>query len=485
MSGSEMPPPDMVPPPEMPLPELPYVPGTPEFEAWAAEDKGPASLALCWTFASLAIIFMAARLYTRWSMFRAFKSDDYWCILGLISVIMATAFATVSVHYGNGQHYQLLSPHQIHELRRYTAAAFTPGVMGFVLPKFAVVTLLTRLLNPSRAHRMFLWGMCILLFFSLVAAVGLLFGQCKPVEAIWDLSLMFEMECIDPRIYVDYSIYCGALSAFIDFYLALYPGFVLFKLQLKLQKKIALTFALSLGCVGGALAIYKTVRLPQGLENPDFSYETADLINWTIVEGSAIIIAATIPVLSPLMDKIFRQYNPFASSRKSSRKSSSKGRKYYQGHPSTGQSGRSGRSGPPDMDEKPSRRAPLDPFDPGMDLAETMVDHSEEDLPRPPKKMSDDLEAQRGGLNTRLSSGSTGSTQVDDDEDHRELGMRQGYTTRGSGIMRTNEVTVTIDPSRTRDDRLERLDRDIPWETPTTSPIEPPPQARSWGRPSR
>jgi hypothetical protein len=39
------------------------------------------------------------------------------------------------------------------------------------------------------------------------------------------------------------------LSAFIDLYLAFYPGFVLWKLQLKTQKKIALTIALSLGCV--------------------------------------------------------------------------------------------------------------------------------------------------------------------------------------------------------------------------------------------
>lgn len=150
---------------------------------------------------------------------------------------------------GNGKHYQLLSLDEMQEARRFTAAAFVPGVMGFVLPKFAIVTLLTRLLNPSRAHRIFLWGMCILLFFSLVVAIGLLFGQCKPVEALWDMTLIPTMECLDPRIYVNYSIYCGALSAFIDFYFAFYPGFVLFKLQMKLQRKIALTFALSLGCM--------------------------------------------------------------------------------------------------------------------------------------------------------------------------------------------------------------------------------------------
>jgi hypothetical protein len=40
-----------------------------------------------------------------------------------------------------------------------------------------------------------------------------------------------------------------ALSAFVDVYLAVYPAVVLFKLQLKLRKKLALVVALSIGCV--------------------------------------------------------------------------------------------------------------------------------------------------------------------------------------------------------------------------------------------
>ena len=84
MSGEmgEMPDPGSM--PELPMPELPYPPGTPEFARWAAEDKGPASLALCWTFTALAILFTAARLYTRLSMFRKLKADDYWVLASVV-----------------------------------------------------------------------------------------------------------------------------------------------------------------------------------------------------------------------------------------------------------------------------------------------------------------------------------------------------------------------------------------------------------------
>src|SRR5688572_26393689 len=115
------------------------------------------------------------------------------------------------------------------------------------------------------------------------------------------------------------------------------------------------------------------------------------------------------------MDKIFRQYNPFASSRKSSRKFTSKGRKYYHGHSASSD------SHPPAMEERAARHPPRDPFDPDMDLAETVVDNSEEDL-WAAKKKTEDIEAQRDGLTTRLSSSSGGSTQVGD-EDH-DLALR-------------------------------------------------------------
>jgi hypothetical protein len=172
------------------------------------------------------------------------------------------------------------------------------------------------------------------------------------------------------------------------------------------------------------------------------------------IEGSTIIIAATIPVLSPLMDKIFRGRNPFASSRKVD--SSEKRRQYYYGD-------RSG-SGPndgthPSLHSSKQRR-PLDPLDPGMDLEETIRDYSSDEEMAPTKeKRSADVESQASTLGPRGSNSS--------EETHVAAGdaglQRQDSLSNGQ-ILRTNEVIVTYD---TRDERQERLDRNIPWETQT------------------
>ena len=92
----------------------------------------------------------------------------------------------------------------------WTIAGFGPGVFAFGLPKLAVIHLLTRLMNPSRFHKMFLWflgGLCML---SLIGCVGLLFGQCQPVRSQWDFTV--EPQCISKWVLVWFAIYAGCES---------------------------------------------------------------------------------------------------------------------------------------------------------------------------------------------------------------------------------------------------------------------------------
>ena len=117
--------------------------------------------------------------------------------------------------------------------------------MSFSLPKLAVIALLTQLLKPSTVHKWFLWTMGILCQFALLSTVGVLLGQCNPTRSLWDWSI--EGKCFDKKILIAYCIATAVFSAFVDLYLALYPAVVLFKLQMPLKKKLALTVALGIG----------------------------------------------------------------------------------------------------------------------------------------------------------------------------------------------------------------------------------------------
>jgi hypothetical protein len=117
--------------------------------------------------------------------------------------------------------------------------------MSFSLPKLAVVALLTQLLKPSRWHKWLLWFLGISCQAAQLATVGVLLGQCTPTRSLWNFSI--KGQCWDKRILVAFCIGTAVYSAVVDLYLAAYPAAVLFKLQMPMKKKLALSAALGIG----------------------------------------------------------------------------------------------------------------------------------------------------------------------------------------------------------------------------------------------
>ncbi|UQC78909.1 uncharacterized protein CLUP02_04388 [Colletotrichum lupini] len=282
-------------------------------EAWKAEDKGPGIITVCWIFTALSTLFVLGRVLVRWKIMRKFHSDDYFVIAGLVCGYISTSLSTLAVYSGIGKHLELLTLEQQQDGMLWTTAAQCPGIMSFGLPKLAVVSLLIRLMNPGVYHKWFLWWMGIWCQLTLFVTVGLLIGRCTPASSLWDFSI--QGTCFSPDILINFSIYAGTFSAFVDVYLAVYPSIILYHLQMPIKKKIALSSALGIGAISGIVAIYKTTRLPL-LASEDYSYETPDLVVWTVIEGSTIIIASSIPVLHPLLELILKR-NPFSSARAS------------------------------------------------------------------------------------------------------------------------------------------------------------------------
>ncbi|KAK2029185.1 integral membrane protein [Colletotrichum zoysiae] len=237
-------------------------------QAWEAQDKGPAIIAVCWGFTALSSIFVLSRIYVRLRFVGRFYSDDYFIILGMICGYVSTSLSTLAVFSGTGRHLDVLTLEQQQSIMLWSTAAQCPGIMSFSLPKLAVICLLTRLLEPGVLHKWFLWWMGIWCQLTLVATVAILIGRCTPARSLWDFSVAGT--CFDPSILINYSIYAGTFSAFVDVYLAVYPAIVLFKLQMRLKKKLALSCALGIGAISGIVAIYKTTRLPL-LASKDYS----------------------------------------------------------------------------------------------------------------------------------------------------------------------------------------------------------------------
>ncbi|KAK3489923.1 hypothetical protein B0T13DRAFT_405400 [Neurospora crassa] len=282
------------------------VPASPAFahqgpsEAYLQANKGPGVIAVITTIVTISTVFVFARLFVRTRILGKVEVDDCLILLGLACAWICVGMTVASVYHGFGRHFDILPLDGKQQMIKWAFFSFTPSILAFTIPKFAVVTLLTRLLNPARWHRVFLWVLVSTCQVAILGCAVILFAQCTPSRAQWDFSIT-NVKCWSPWLLVRYSMVAGCFSALTDLYLAVYPTIVLFKLQINNKKKIALCSALSIGSVSAIVSIYKSTRLPS-LAGSDFSWDTTDLVIWSLIEGSTIIIASCIPLLQPLLD---------------------------------------------------------------------------------------------------------------------------------------------------------------------------------------
>ncbi|KAG9253062.1 uncharacterized protein F5Z01DRAFT_172050 [Emericellopsis atlantica] len=292
--------------------------------AYLAANKAPSIVAVTVTLSAVSTIFVAARIFTRQKIMGKMHLDDWLVAPSLLFLWTCVVMAIVATQNGNGKHFDTLSLNDKQGSIFWTILGFPFGIVAFGIPKLAVVALLQRLLIPSKWHRIFLWALSILCVAALLGCVVILYAQCSPAESLWNFSIT-DKTCIDKWVLVDYAIFAGGFSAVTDLYLAVYPAVVLWKLQINIRKKIALCVALGIGSIATVVAIYKCTRLPS-LASADFSYDTSDLVVWTVVEAATIIIACCIPVLQPLVDLLFGRRTLNGSSGYQNYGSSSHGR---------------------------------------------------------------------------------------------------------------------------------------------------------------
>ncbi|EED22505.1 conserved hypothetical protein [Talaromyces stipitatus ATCC 10500] len=243
-----------------------------------AQNRGPTILIAMWTTTSIATLFVAARLFTRIRILRDIGLDDYLIAASMVIGLLFVSLETAAVTAGDGEHVSALSRHSFERAAMLNTAAYAPGIVSFVLPKLGVVALLCRIFNPTRRWRIFLWAFVGVSGLVICGCIIILYTQCSPMRAMWTPGLG---KCWSPSIVVDYSIFAGALSAFLDIFLAIYPAVILWNLQMATRRKILLLSAFALGSCAAIVAVVKCTHIPGLANESDPTYSTSELVIWT------------------------------------------------------------------------------------------------------------------------------------------------------------------------------------------------------------
>ncbi|MCJ1247602.1 hypothetical protein MMC30_004817 [Trapelia coarctata] len=261
------------------------------------DNRGPGILAAVWTFTIVGLFTTVCRLYGRLKLTSNAGKDDLVIAISQVFIVVYSILCTCTVVAGFGRHTYDLGPKAGFAIEM-SIISFVPGIITVVTPKLAVACLLIRLLNPSRKQIYFLYTLTISCIIVYILCAIFLWIQCRPSAMLWDPTV--EGTCWDPSVFINYCIFCGSYSAFVDLYLALYPLSILYTLQINKKKKIGLSLVLGLGIIATVAAIWKTTVLPDLYNHADFTYALSDLLIWSSVEPNTILIAANLPTLRPI-----------------------------------------------------------------------------------------------------------------------------------------------------------------------------------------
>ncbi|KAK5627408.1 hypothetical protein RRF57_003123 [Xylaria bambusicola] len=180
--------------------------------------------------------------------------------------------------------------------------------------RISFATTLLRLVN--KYEKRVVWFSIITLAAVAIPSAIFPFVSCIPYEKIFDPSI--PGTCRGDAVSLGYFTFEAAYTSFIDFALVVLPWRVLSRIQVQTQKrvvplsksltlrrveKLGASLAMSLGILppanptrSGVVTIVKATYIDQ-IRSNDFTYSSADLTIWNVVESASIIMAASIPNL--------------------------------------------------------------------------------------------------------------------------------------------------------------------------------------------
>ena len=170
-------------------------------------NKGPSIEIIIWVFTSIAIVTFISRVYGRIALTKNPGWDDFWMVIAMLCNLLYACSIEVTVKLGTGRHSYYLEPQQTSKTIKWLTIAFIPGVLAFAVPKLSVAVLLTRLLNPRKAHAYFMYFLCSTVIIGSIIVAIFLWQQCKPSSGLWDPSI--KATCWSPSVVNDYTIVHG------------------------------------------------------------------------------------------------------------------------------------------------------------------------------------------------------------------------------------------------------------------------------------
>ncbi|KAI1472397.1 uncharacterized protein F4812DRAFT_454213 [Daldinia caldariorum] len=266
---------------------------------------GAETLAAAITLCIVSSIVVILRI---WARVRngALGFDDYLMVLGSFTYL----FCCIVVHLGclsgfgatDEVVYAIDPTGELKKTGMKWLFFFEVGYMLCLPPvKVSICVALLRITSQKR-YTIPLWVVIIVCVIGTATGLATIFIQCKPIAANWNGDAK---HCAGVNQTGVMNTAMSVTSIITDWMCAIFPAFILWKLNMKPQVKASLIFVLALGILA---SISTCIRLPYvhkyiraGEASVDGLYKGCRIVIWSTVECGVGIIAGCLPPLRPLL----------------------------------------------------------------------------------------------------------------------------------------------------------------------------------------
>ncbi|KAI0159941.1 hypothetical protein GGR52DRAFT_170200 [Hypoxylon sp. FL1284] len=262
---------------------------------------GPATVGVTWALTAVCVIMVAARFYVRSKVKNAIGSDDWIMLSALVFRIGAQATCQKMYDWGLGNGEQTLTYKEENHIMMYYFLQVLISMPVAILARLSVTILLVRIFDRP------LWLRWYLIVFTtimtIVGVMALIVGcvQCVPLRAYWDAELrQAGAWCMELK-YFQYIAYLAmAFWTFSDITYVLFPVIVIWRLNMPLSQRVALTAAMTLSLLTAAACIVRAIAsqvLTTGVVPGTWWGSPSSNIMSSNSEQCAVIILGSVPPL--------------------------------------------------------------------------------------------------------------------------------------------------------------------------------------------
>ncbi|KAL9094667.1 MAG: hypothetical protein Q9165_002936 [Trypethelium subeluteriae] len=213
------------------------------------------------------------------------------------------------VHHGFGKHRQFIADQDYMNFTRLSYVEWVQTFQTLMFNKLSVCFFLLRL-PASNPYKRPIIGAIVGLIVSNVILTIIWVFQCWPVPKVWHPSI--HGQCMTNAQLERIIISQALVSIISDFFLALFPVVLLWKVQMALRAKVGVCALMGLGLITAGLCIARAILNWENV-NADPTWESIPNWGFRSWEISVGIIAACIPALRPGYRALSGQLSSFVS----------------------------------------------------------------------------------------------------------------------------------------------------------------------------